>query len=57
MYLLMYKKIWAIIRHDLYCEIKRRKKELMVDELSEKEFDKLYNEQHKNFENVRLEVY
>ena len=56
-YLLMYKKIWAIIRHDLYRDIQRKKKEKMVDELSEKDFNELYELQHKNFEKIRLEVY
>lgn len=27
-YLLMYKKIWAVIRHDLWKEIEQRKKDL-----------------------------
>ena len=56
-YLLMYKKIWAVIRHDLYRDIQRKKKEKMVDELSEKDFNELYELQHKNFEKIRLEVY
>ena len=53
----MYKKIWAIIRHDLYCDIQKEKKDKMVDVLSEKDFNRLYELQHKNFEKVRLEVY
>ena len=56
-YLLMYKKIWAVIRHDLYREIQRKKKEKMVDMLEEKDFNELYEQQHKNFEKIRLEVY
>ena len=56
-YLLMYKKIWAVIRHDLYRDIQRKKKEKMVDVLEEKDFNELYELQHKNFEKIRLEVY
>lgn len=56
-YLLMYKKIWAVIRHNLYKAIVNRKKELRVTELEASEFDKLYNEVHKKFESVRTEVY
>ena len=32
-YLMMYKKIWATIRHDLYMEIQLKKKELRKVEL------------------------
>ena len=56
-YLLMYKKIWAVIRHDLYKEVQKRKKELRVSELDEKEFDKLYNAVHERFETIRAEVW
>ena len=56
-YLIMYKKIWAIIRHDLYREIQRELKKSRVEQLSEEVFNKLYEEQHKNFEKIRLEVY
>jgi len=38
-YLLMYKKIWSTIRHDLYMDIERKKKELRKADLDEKEFD------------------
>ena len=56
-YLIMYKKIWAVIRHDLYKEVQKRKKELRVSELDEKEFDKLYNAVHERFETIRAEVW
>ena len=56
-YLLMYKKIWAIIRHDLYKAIQLKKKELRVNDLPSVEFDKLYEETHKKFEEVRVDVY
>ena len=56
-YLLMYKKIWATIRHDLWKEIRDRKAELRVTELDEKEFDKLYNSVHKRFESIRVDIY
>jgi hypothetical protein len=56
-YLLMYKKIWATIRHDLFMEIQLKKKELRKVELDEKEFDELYNKTSKNFEKIRAEVY
>jgi len=54
-YLLMYKKIWAILRHDLYEDMKKRAKELRcgVEEIPEAEFVKLYEEGHKNFEKIR----
>jgi len=38
-YLIMYKKIWAILRHDLYKEIMAKKKENREDVLNEKDFD------------------
>ena len=56
-YLLMYKKIWAIIRHDLYKDIVARKKELRVSDLYPDEFNKLYEATHKRFEHVRQDVY
>ena len=54
---MMYKKIWAVIRHDIYKGIQAKKKELRCTELDEKEFDKIYNEIHNKFESVRGEVY
>ena len=56
-YLLMYKKIWAVIRHDLWKEIESKKKELRQGNLDPKEFDRLYEEVHKKFEDIRVEVY
>lgn len=54
-YLLMYKKIWAILRHDLYLTVKAKAKELRVaeGELPGPEFAKLYEAIHQNFEKVR----
>ena len=53
-YLLMYKKIWSILRHDIYIEVKRRANELRVanDQLPETEFNKICEEVFKNFEKV-----
>ena len=56
-YLLMYKKIWATLRHDLYKAIVAKKKDLRVQELDESNFNALYNDIHKRFEMVRQEVY
>ena len=56
-YLIMYKKIWAIIRHDLWKDIMAKKKELRCKTLPEAEFDQLYEEKHRLFENIRVEVY
>ena len=56
-YLTMYKKIWAILRHDLYLEIQAKKKELRCDKLESPVFDKLYEDSHKCFEEIRVEVY
>jgi len=54
-YLIMYKKIWAILRHDLYLAVKAKAKELRVPEgeLPGPEFAKLYELGHKDFEKVR----
>ena len=56
-YLVMYKKIWSIIRHDMWKEIQAKKKELRATDLPIEEFNKLYNEAHKKFESIRQEVY
>lgn len=56
-YLIMYKKIWAVLRHDLYKEIMAKKKANREDMLNEKDFDKLYEDMHKKFEDIRVEVY
>ena len=53
----MYKKIWAVIRHDLWKEIEAKKREIRCEKLDEKEFNHLYNEIHKRFEDIRVEVY
>lgn len=52
-YLLMYKKIWSIVRHDLWKEIQAKKKELRVQDLPVEEFNTLYNDTHKRFEQIR----
>jgi hypothetical protein len=56
-YLMMYKKIWSTIRHDMYMEIQKKKKELRLNDLEEAQFNDVYNDIHKTFENVRQEVY
>ncbi len=56
-YLVMYKKIWSIVRHDLWKEIQAKKKVLRVQDLPIDEFNTLYNETHKRFEQIRQEVY
>lgn len=53
----MYKKIWACLRHDLYQEIKRQRKENREELLNPADFDRLYEEQHKRFEDIRVCVY
>lgn len=57
MYLQMYKKIWATVRHDLWKEIQAKKKELRLNELSEKQFYELYEEVYARFEAIRSEIY
>lgn len=57
MYIQIYRKIWATIRHDMWKSINAEKKKLKVNKLEEKEFFGVYEKEHENFEKVRLEIY
>ena len=57
MYLRMYTKIWAIVRHDLWKDVQAKKKELRVNSLTEQEFEELYEAIYTRFETIRCEVY
>lgn len=49
-YIVVYRKIWATIRHDIWKECQRFKKEDRVANISEERFNKIFEEVHKNFE-------
>ena len=55
-YLLMYRKIWATIRHDMWKEIEDLKKKERR-ELKKAEMAKIHFEVHEKFEEVRQEIY
>ena len=55
-YLLMYRKIWATIRHDMWKEIEDLKKKERR-ELKKTEMAKIHFEVHEKFEEVRQEIY
>ena len=57
MYIKIYRKIWATIRHDLWARIQQEKKTQNTANLSEDTFNKLYSEVHASFETVRMEIY
>jgi hypothetical protein len=58
MYIRIYRKIWATIRHDLYELVQLKKKEIKCNgPLPAKEFGECYNESHKKFEEVRRDIY
>jgi hypothetical protein len=57
MYIKMYRKIWATIRHDLWARIQQEKKTLNTSNLPVDVFNKLYTEVHGTFETVRMEIY
>lgn len=57
MYIQIYRKIWASIRHDLYKAIMAKQKEMRTTNLPEKVFLELYDKESANFEKVRLQVY
>jgi hypothetical protein len=57
MYIKMYRKIWATIRHDLWSRIQQEKKNLSTANLPIDVFNKLYTEVHATFETVRMEIY
>lgn len=56
-YLVMYKKIWALIRHETYNAAQKKMKEDRVSQLDPIVFQKLYKEQSDKFEEYRKEVY
>lgn len=57
MYIKIYRKIWATIRHDLWTRIQQEKKAQNTANLTEEIFNKLYSEVHATFETVRMEIY
>lgn len=60
MYIAIYRKIWAAIRHNLWKALEERKEELRCgpnENLPQNEFIKIQNEQHENFEQVRNDVW
>lgn len=57
MYIKIYRKIWATIRHDLWVSIQEEKKKENTEHLSPEKFSKLYSEVHNTFETVRMEIY
>ena len=56
-YLLMYSKIWASIRHDIWKQIEEKKRESNVVNLAFNELEKIYHDAHKRFEEIRREIY
>ena len=56
-YLLMYSKIWASIRHDIWKQIEEKKRESNVVNLVFNEREKIYQDAHKRFEEIRREIY
>lgn len=57
MYIKIYRKIWATIRHDLWARIQQEKKSQNTAHISEETFNKLYSEVHGTFESVRMDIY
>ena len=58
MYIRIYRKIWATIRHELYLLIEAKKAEIKCNgNLPKLEFGKCYNDAHDRFEAIRLDVY
>lgn len=57
MYMRIYRKIWATIRHDLWSAVQAHKKEKNTAHVSEDDFVKLYSDVHAKFETVRMEIY
>lgn len=55
LYIITFRKIWATIRHDIWCEINNRKKN--TGKLDDKEFAEIYNEIHSRFESIRGDIY
>ena len=57
MYISTFRKIWATIRHDIYEEIKKRKKELRKEVLPDEDFAEIYKTVHDRFEKIRGDIY
>ena len=57
LYIATFQKIWATVRHDMYTEIQKAKKENRVEVLEEPDFVKIYNEIHQRFEEIRGDIY
>lgn len=58
MYIRIYRKIWATIRHELHEAIKQKKKDTGCNgELPPQDFAECYNNSHKKFEEVRRDIY
>ena len=58
LYIATFRKIWATIRHDIYLELKAKKKESRSDgPVPEDEFQRVYDEVHKRFESIRTDIY
>ena len=56
-YLMIYKKIWATIRHDIWFQVEEKKKQQRTEKLSKEELTDISNSVHDNFENIRTEIY
>jgi hypothetical protein len=54
---MVYRKIWASLRHDLYLEIQSVKNETHKLEISQEKFDELWEEVFMRFDSVRTDVY
>ena len=57
MYIRIFKKIWATIRHDLWKELEAFKKTNRVTTVKSEDFDREYERVIANFETVRADVY
>lgn len=56
MYVRIYRKIHAALRHDLYIRILDERKEAKVVNITDEVFNKLYKEVHGKFNDVRLDI-
>ena len=54
---MVYRKIWASLRHDLYLEIQSVKNETHKLEISQEHCDELWEEVFMRFDSVRTDVY
>ena len=57
MYMKIYRKIWATVRHDLWARIQQEKKTLNTANINEETFNRLYTEVHATFESIRTDIY